>query len=486
MIGQLPVLAFCAALFAVAAIRPQRGVLIVATLLPLHGLLVLTPLEIDHWKEAAILTLLLACLVARRDPDRVAVVPWLGPLAVLVPLGVISAFVAQDARGLFPVKIAFFYLLFALVAVWFPFDRRDKDHLVTALFGIGWVTASYGLWQQLAGGERLVGMGYRWNQEIRSAGPFLRSIGTFNQPFPFGLFLMMVIVVGVAVALAEPTRLRSRLFLWSLPLLVTAMAFSVVRAALIGTLVGLVVVGVVLHRRLLHRLAVLALVGVGAGIVAAAATGGTALAAFVSDSSLSERGDHWVRHLPRILTSPVGEGLGTTGSAAAKAAEGRAQVGVVYQPDSFYVKVLLELGPLGLALYVTIAALMVVTLRGLVGSGGDALERAVSAGALGMVLAAGTAALFSTYLEIFPMDAFFWLLPVIAGGTTPAARDRLRGTRRARPPRPVTPTTPGPRPQAQCPLPPESSCPLPPAPPTNPPTTPEIRARNAASENREA
>lgn len=441
--GLIMTLLVCAALFGISVVRPQWGVLAIAGLLPFHGLLLITPLSMSYWKEAAVLAVLVACPFARRvAPDRTVVALWLVPLAVLIPLGVISAMAAQGTQAFFPLKIAFFYIVLAVVAVLFPFDRRDKDAFISVLFAAGVLSALYGIWQQLIGPQALADMGYEWNEQIRSAGPLLRSFGTFNQPFPFGLFLMLVIILVTAASLAEPGRLRSRLFLFAFPVLGIAMILSVVRASYIGAVIGLVVIGTLLYHRFLAWLLV-GFAGAGIGAVAFSAIFGTdVLRTLGSSSSLEERGGHWSVNVPLVLTQPFGRGLGTTGSSAAKVAEGYDPTSPLYQPDSHYLKILLELGPVGLALYAIVVVLMVIPLVRMIPLTGDSLERALMGGAVAATLAACVAAAFSTYLEIFPLDAYFWLIPAIAGSTTTAVRDRVTGrSRLARPARLSTHTT---------------------------------------------
>lgn len=407
--------ALCAAILGVSARRPQNGVLVIAALVPFHGLTLISPVPPVYWKEAAVLAVLAGCLVAPRPRGRRVVAPWLWPTALYVAVGTASALLVLGTSAAFPVKIAFFYLLLALVVVAFPFTRRDKDRLVTILLVTGVISAVYGLAQQVLGGDALVAMGYQWNENIRTAGPLLRSIGTFNQPFPFGLFLMLVLLVGAPAALAEPGRLRSRLFWILAPVILAAMICSVVRASYVGLVVGALVIGVVAFRTVLVVLSwLLGIVLVlGGGALALGAGGG--IDTLLSPSSLEQRGGHWTTTIPLLLTQPFGQGMGTTGSAAERAGAAADAIGRTYQPDNYYVKLALELGPLGLALFLAILVLALVTLRRLVQHLEDPLERAFAAGALGMVAASCVAAFVSTYWEIFPLDLYFWVVLAAAG-----------------------------------------------------------------------
>ena len=418
----------CGVIFGVSTIRPQWGIIVIAGLLPFHGLLLIAPVSVNSWKEAAVLAVLAACPFARRTAaERTVVAPWILPLAVLIPIASVSGFLAFGPQALFPIKISFFYVLLAVIVILFPFDRTDKDRLVSVLFGAGVLTAFYGIWQQFIGGAALAELGYEWNEQIRSAGPMMRSFGTFNQPFPFGLFLMLVIVIVTSVALAEPNRPRSRLVLVAFPVLAVGLILSVVRASLLGVVVGLVVIGFLLYRRFLMRL-VFGVIGAVLAILAVSSISGTdVLGTLTSSSSLEERGGHWSLNIPLVLSRPFGAGLGTTGSSAAKVSRGYDPSAPLYQPDSNYMKILLELGTVGLAAYALVVGLIVVTLIRMIPHTEDPLERGLLAGTAAVALAACVAAFFATYLEIFPMDAYFWLLPAVAASTTNGVRDRVLG-----------------------------------------------------------
>ncbi|MGP6175230.1 O-antigen ligase family protein [Corynebacterium sp. A21] len=427
MISLIVTAALCLLVFLLSVKRPQWGILIIATLVPFHGVLYIAPVASSWWKEAAVLAVAGACIFATRPRDRMTLAPWLPVALVLVVFGVISGVAVLGAGAAFPVKIAFFYLIPTVIVYFFPFTRRDKDLLVTSLLWTGLSSALFGLWQQLVGGWVLADLGYDWNEHIRSAGPLLRSFGTFNQPFPFGFYMMVVLVIGGATALAEPGRWRSRFFWLISPILLVSMATSVVRAAIIGLLAAVIVLGVVMHRWILRICAAIA--GLGALIlplVLLMESGGV-LATMLSPTSLLDRGGHWSAMLPQMLIHPFGMGLGTTGAAAERVHSLADSLSGVYQPDNQYLKIGLELGLLGLALYALVVGIALVVLRRLILIQRDPLERAFTVGALAVTVAALVAGAFSTYLEIFPLDFFFWLLLAVAASVPSAAGVSLGG-----------------------------------------------------------
>lgn len=420
VLGLVALAAFGTGCLALRALyqRPQRGLLLLAALTPLDGLRAIVPggSGVIYWKEAILSLTLFATLVAPRRSLRGAArpapsLPWMNAIAALAVFGSVSALATAGLVGLIAVKITFFYLLILLVLWRAPFTPRDRDHLVTIMMVLGPVTAAVGLWQQLVGPTYLVGLGYSYNEQIRIAGGFLRSFSTFNQPFPFGLYVMTCLIVGGAVALAEPRRLRNTLFLWAVPLMIAGMGVSIVRASYLGLIVGLLWLGVHRYRKILVALAAVVVVIP----LTALWVSPKLLAPLVSSNSLEARGRGWASIFSDVLNHPVGLGLGASGAAAeriAKATGGAANA--TYPPDNYYVKIALELGPVGLWLFLLVLiSAAVSTLRAarfLPGRDG-ALALGVSAS----VVAAAAASFVATYLEIFPLDVYFWLLLGVVG-----------------------------------------------------------------------
>ena len=250
--------------------RPQHGLLLLVTLLPFDGLLLIAPLpdRAAGWKEALLGVTVIAALQPRWG--RWAPLPgWVVPLAGLATLALVSAAFSPPLQALVGLKVTFFGMLTAVVVWRCPLTRQDRERMLAILAVTGVVVALVGLGQQLLGPERLNDLGYAYNSTIRFTGDRLRSFSTFNQPFPFAFFLMLVTLVVGSVALAEPGRLRHRLFLLSLPVLLAGMAVALVRTAWIGLAVGVVYLAVTRHRRLLAATPLVAgavLVGVVLGL----------------------------------------------------------------------------------------------------------------------------------------------------------------------------------------------------------------------------
>lgn len=431
--------ALTAALYAVYR-RPQRGLLLAALLVPFHGMLLIVPngQSFVWWKEALLAVTLLAALVTPyRRPNSGVSMPWLPIAVVFVAVGVISALLTTGFPGaVYPVKITFFYLAVVPLICWYaPLTPRDRDHLVTIIMAVSVITAVWGLVQQFVGQEFLHELGYEYNTALRTSGSFMRSFSTFVQPFPFGLYVAMAVLVGGAVALSDPGRLRNRVFLLLIPVQLAGMGMSIVRAAYLAVIVG--VLWLIVHR---YRHLVV-------GVVLAALAGGMALVyipgqyvqSLFSSSSLGQRTSGWSKIWDAVMTNPFGAGLGSTGSAAEKLETATQNTPtaylamlqnlnpeLAYQPDNYYVKVLIELGPIGLWAFVTLLVVVLVsTLRASRYTRG--VDSAFCLGVSASIVGACLASMVSTYFEIFPMDFYFWLLISAVGCAvvqTPAGTER--------------------------------------------------------------
>ncbi len=417
--------------------RPQRGVLLLAALIPFDGLLLLLdgPDIRAGWKEALVVAILAATFVAPRAARPAASSPmpaWLAPTLAIIALSVATAYRSSLPVLVAGLKVDHFYLLLVL-AIWrCPLDRRDRDRLVTILMATAVVTSAIGVAQQLLGGRALNAIGYEFNTVIRTTGDsVLRSFSTFEQPFPFAFYVVFVMAVTVPVALQEPTRTRNQLFLWSTPILLAGVVSAVVRAALVA------LAGAALYHLATDHEAVLSLTPV--LLMALALAPATLLSASLSPSSLAERVDGWSVVADSVIANPMGTGVGTTSSAAEVATDLGGEIDetfglppdrLPYQPDNYYVKRVLELGPIGLWL-------TIVVLRHVIGSAhgvrkrADRQDRALIDGWIASVLGAIVAATVATYWEIFPLDLYFALMLGV-----------MTSIDRAESPSPPSPSTP--------------------------------------------
>jgi hypothetical protein len=385
--------------------RPQCGLLLLATLAPFHGLLLITdlPSYAAGWKEALVLLTLAATFLAppdargrpgRRLPD------WTLAIAGLGTLGMLSAAAVGGFQATVGLKIAFFYVLVAVAAWRCPLSSRERDLLVSIIMLTGVVTSVVGIFQQLLGAEWLHALGYEYNETIRYSGNLLRSFSTFGQPFPFGFFVTLSLLIGIPQALNEPGRRRNRLFLLATPLLGLGVLSTFVRGAWLGLAVGLVYLAS-------RRYRILLLLIPPALIVLALLPPDISGSAFSSSSS-KERTDSWVQHSDLVTNHPLGAGIGSAGSASEKVAAAAGDDARRYQPDNYYFKMLVELGVLGLWFLVLLLTFSFRSCRQ-AAKRLEGRDAALAEGVSATILASAAAAMVATYFEIFPMDVFFWL-----------------------------------------------------------------------------
>ncbi|MGH8983322.1 MAG: O-antigen ligase family protein [Acidimicrobiia bacterium] len=424
--GRAPVLLIAAVLVApvlvcggvALVLRPQRGVLLLAALLPFDGLQQILGFPAG-WKEALTLVVLGATFVApfaARSPGRRDLPQWAYLVIGLAALGLVSAVLVGGSRGLVGLKVGFFYVLLGL-AVWrCPLDGRERDRLVTILMATGFATAVFGLVQQLLGPDRLADLGYEFNTDIRTAGGFLRSFSTFDTSFAFALYLMVVVLVGLAVAIGAPRRLRNQLFFLSLPVILAAMAVAITRVAFLGLAAGIAYLAIAKYRSLV-------IVFIDGVVIAAVllAVAASFSGAFLSTSSSEARFDLWDENFAEIAAHPFGAGVGATGAAAEKAAEVAGSDEEIFQPDNYYFKLAYELGVIGLwlfALFLVAAATSTHrAARRLTGT-----DAAFASGVTACIIAAALSSVVATYFEIFPLDAYFWLLLAVVAACVSESR----------------------------------------------------------------
>ena len=206
--------------------------------------------------------------------------------------------------------------------------------------------------------------------------------------------------------------------------MVVAMASAVVRAAVLGLIVGGIWLAAHRYRFVGHVL--------GPVVILLMLLPASVAAATFSSSSFFERTTGWTEALVEQGIEPLGRGVGSVGSVAERIQANETEAGVVfptppdvprYQPDNYYIKTLVELGPFGLWLLLATLWLAVSTARAtsLASAGQDA---SLAAGITAATIAAMAAALVSAYWEIFPSDLLFWLLlgvlPSILSTSTPS------------------------------------------------------------------
>jgi O-antigen/teichoic acid export membrane protein len=391
--------------------RPQRGILLLAALVPLDGLLVLVSQSgaVKSWKEGLVAITLVASLpsTGRASLPSIRQIGWFVPLALLLAWSVLTLPFFGLHAGVTGFRIEYFYVLLPVIVWRHPLTRRDRDRLLSILMIDAFVAASYGLLQQVLGGARLASIGYPYNEVIRFTGSHLRSFSTFVQPFPYAYFLMMVILLGLVPSIETRGRLRSKLFLASMPVMFTGILVAFVRGALLGLAAGLIYICIRRYRRAFFFVPVLFLVV----LYLPASLAGSVL----QSKSLGDRSSGWEQNLGLVLRHPLGQGLGSSGAGAEVLAPATNPTTLVsaatttYQPDNDYYNVAFELGLPGLWFFL-IFIFEATRSSHFRTRRGPPEDREFALGVTAFLLAVIAASFVSTFFEIFPMNVYVYLL----------------------------------------------------------------------------
>ena len=219
-------------------------------------------------------------------------------------------------------------------------------------------------------------------------GAFTRIIGTFNQSNEFGIFLALMIVMGAA--LYPHISKRSRRYLAFLMIGEgVCLLLTYTRSALVGAVIGLVVVGAIQSKRILGALAIVAIVSL--GVLPSVAGRFSDLGATSSTTtivnghsqqetnSLTWRFGYWTQVLPLANRSPViGIGLNQTQYNTDKAK----------QPHNDFVRAYVETGFVGLLAYISLhVALLGLGRRAKRLTTPGTFDRGIAAGFLGCAAA---------------------------------------------------------------------------------------------------
>jgi len=205
-----------------------------------------------------------------------------------------------------------------------------------------------------------------------------RITGPFGQSNAFGRYLMLLIIFGVA--LYPHLGKRPRLALGgTLALSSVFLLLTYTRTAMVGAIIGLLVVGLLQSKRVLIALVVLGVCAV--LVVPQLSTRFTSLSttATGSGNSLGWRLNYWTEVLPLANSNPVtGTGLNTTPYLTEEAK----------QPHNDFIRAYVETGLIGLGAYLAMLfALVALGIRAVRASPLRSFDRGVAVGYLGCALA---------------------------------------------------------------------------------------------------
>lgn len=299
-------------------------------------------------------------------------------------------------------------------------DRRMMNRLLAAIFASAVFPVLFTLVGLLTG-----------TAHSEAKGGFTRITGTFGSSNDFGRYLMVVIIFGVAVYPHVEPRLRRWLGLL-LACCAVLLLLTLTLTALVGTVVGLVVVGLVQSKRLLVGLVVAGLATllfmpqVLSRVTSATGVSSSPTASADAQGSLFWRFNYWTQVLPLANSSPVtGIGLNQT----------QYNTDSAKQPHNDYVRAYVETGLIGLGAYLALLlAMLGLGRRAVRTSYAGTLDRGVAVGfwgvAVAFVLVSAAANLISNVVVLWYVFAM--------GAAASAVVSRQREQERALMPAPVS------------------------------------------------
>jgi putative inorganic carbon (HCO3(-)) transporter len=250
-------------------------------------------------------------------------------------------------------------------------------------------------------------------------GSFTRITGPFGQSNTFGRYLMLMIVMGVAL-LPYLDRRRRIVLGAMLSLSGIFLVLTYTRTAIIGCIIGLVVVGLVQSKKLLIGLgamAVLSLAAVPSLMSRFSDLASTSSTHGASGNSLMWRIGYWFQVVKLANRNPItGIGLDMT----------QYNTDTEKQPHNDFLRAYVETGVVGFVAYVWLLASLVRTAWSAVRlSTPGTLDRGIAAGALGCATAFVAASLFA---NIFSNVVTLWYLATFAAAAVGVV---VRGQQRA-------------------------------------------------------
>ena len=340
-------------------------------------------------------------------------IAWIALSIVYVPVS------GEPVRGAMGFRLTQAYVLMALVGVVAFWSRDHLAERVRALLIPLLVIGGYATLRVVTGPTATERAYARGQGTVSDVGDVFRAVGSFSSSVGMLSWIVPATVFALGLALLAP---RHRLLAGVAAVCAfVAVSASFGRGSIVALAAGLGAIAVLTlasssvprrhKRRLLVAAGVVALVG--GGVTAAAATisprvqeraGG--IVDPLGDESMQIRFDTWERHLERVPDHPLGRGLGTVGDASGDTRE------ELVTTDNGYLKVLVEQGVPGLALFLVFVVGICIVI-GLRLRRADAVRAAVGIAALSGAIALLAMTTIGEYTEQ-PGKAVMWLLLGIA------------------------------------------------------------------------
>ncbi len=361
--------------FGLVLIRPGHGLVVYALLLPFWEWLRLNLVNRDivgygwatlgtRWEELFFVLILMG---RRRANLKTALTST--PVLDFLLLGYLALqlayFAAQHFRiqALWGVKVDFAYLVPLLLLRFAHLEREDLRRMFLVSVWIGAAVALFGVYQVYFLEEAdLTALGFGrqspfgafipWNFKRESIGMF-RAISVIGDPLSLSTYLLVLLLWAIPVAVYYPNGRVAHPLKLAVAALAAGLYFTFTRSAWIGASAGVAIVLVAMARRRETVLfALLGLIGA-AGLLVA--TGGIEFIkvtlALGEPSSRNHLRELW-DGAKYMLAHPLGIGIGKVGRAFLRFIG----IGTGFGVESWFLQIGIELGILGLALYLGVSA----------------------------------------------------------------------------------------------------------------------------------
>jgi len=287
----------------------------------------------------------------RADPTAMSA------MGLLIVLYVVSVGGGHGVAWLQGVRLACLPMLMLFAGMTLVRPQRTLRWAVGSFAVTGCIIGSYGVLQQYLGVWRLHDLGYTYNVQLRTYHGVLRSFGTLDDPFAYAAFELMALAAVVFWMRRGTTRLIIATIIGA------GIASSLVRSA---ALVSVGLFALWLARRGQTTVATLFVVAlVASGVVFVVSASGTQTHTYQADSSgsvvtLNGRVSAWKAALGPPSAWPLGQGVGTVGTAAQRAAYSFTPAGgsgaassssSATAVDSGYLAVIADVGFIGFAVF---------------------------------------------------------------------------------------------------------------------------------------
>ncbi len=417
--SQLIIISIGILIILICLIRTWSGLLLLLYLAPFYGFvrwtIGISPVQ-TMWKEAMVVLLTLGWAIDRFvfKKEKLASTPLNLPLSLFLGLAIIQLFRAPSIlQGLFGLRILATYIPIYFIVANMPVSRKHIRSVIVVLMIIGVVTASYGLWQASVGLEGLQSRGLaKVGSNLATMGR-LRIFSTFAGPEYLGLFMVLMIIIGVALWMSGLSRPRKRILLLAVAVMFAALVFTLVRIEWFMLGMGLFLLTTLVKKKRPFGFLLAGIIAV--LIIFPSYVRERATMTFgPRDQSFQERIVTYLGwNVPNLLTHPLGVGLGgTSGRFVYERVTGRKTSSLLVGgggTESGYFNVALEMGVLGLALwiwlFITIIRYGLRTLRTL----SDPFLKHLASAITTFVILIFFSQIVGPSMQIFPAgNLYFW------------------------------------------------------------------------------